>query len=196
MDTRTGVNRYNCKTHGIEPRTHKRSKDIPIDCVFGSVSFQISKGGFLSFGKLMSNHQGGGYIPKFLLYGYIPPQPHFCHAKRLKITDPRVVENYLTYLHIAKQDHDLFQSMENIHKVAIYPLIERIFDRYEEIDVVVGKLMDDSEEQCQNLHTGSIPSSPAYKKVCMELEYWLNRRLYIKMSIITSENCLYFKNYI
>ena len=64
------------KKHGKGPKTYNRSKDAPIDCVFGSASLQISKGGFLSFGRLMSDHRGVWVdIPKFLLYGYNPPQP-------------------------------------------------------------------------------------------------------------------------
>ena len=55
------------------------------------------------------------------------------------------------------KDHDLFQRMKDIHKVAIYPLTEIIIDRYEEIDVIAGKLMDDVEEKCGHLHTGLIP---------------------------------------
>ena len=69
-----------------------------------------------------------------------PPtsQPPFYHARQLKMTDPRVVEKYITYLHSSMQYHDLFQSMEDIHKIEIYPLIERTIDRCEEIDVIVG----------------------------------------------------------
>ena len=44
------------KKYGLGPKTHKHSKDAPIDCVFGSVSFQIPKGGFLSFEKFTSDH--------------------------------------------------------------------------------------------------------------------------------------------
>ena len=77
------------------------------------------------------------------------------------------------------QDHDLFQRMEDIHKVTIYLLTERIIDRYEEI-VNVVKLMDETKYQCRHLHTGLITWSLAYKKVCIELEYWLNRTSYLK----------------
>ena len=37
--------------------------------------------------------------------------------------------------------------------------------------------MDEMEEQYMHLHTGSIPFR--LKKVCIELEYWLNRRSYL-----------------
>ena len=46
------------KKYGLVPINQKYSKDAPLDYIFGSVSFQISKGVFLSFGKLMSDHRG------------------------------------------------------------------------------------------------------------------------------------------
>ena len=102
------------------------------------------------FGHLISDHRGVWVdIPKFLLYGYNPPQPQFFHARRLKITDPRVVEKYLTYLHCAMKDHDLFRQMDEIHKDTRCPLTTRIIDRYEEIDLIVGRLMDEAEKQCR-----------------------------------------------
>ena len=69
--------------------------------------------------------------------------------------------------------------MEDIHKVAIYPLTERTIDRYEEIDTAARKLTNDTEKQCRHLHKGSITWSLVYKKVWMELEYWVNRRSYL-----------------
>ena len=38
--------------HGLGPRTYKRSKDSPIDCFFGSSTLKISRGRYLSFGRL------------------------------------------------------------------------------------------------------------------------------------------------
>ena len=60
--------------HGACPKTHIRSKDAPIECIFGSAHFNIARGGFLSFTKLLSDHRGVWVdFPKFLLYGYNPP---------------------------------------------------------------------------------------------------------------------------
>ena len=44
--------------HDDCPRTHLRSKNEPIDCIFGSASFSIGQGRFLSFNKLLSDHRG------------------------------------------------------------------------------------------------------------------------------------------
>ena len=120
----------------------------------------------------MSDHRGVWVdIAKLLLYGYTPPQPHFFNTRRLKLDDPRVVARYLTYLHSSMQDHDLFNRMNELHTASRYPLPQYLIDNYEEIDCLVGRLMDEAEQQCRKLRTGTIPWSPAYKRACQALEY-------------------------
>ena len=165
--------------HGVCPVTCNKSAQDPIDVIFGSPNLKISKGGLLSFGKLMSDHRGLWIdIPKFLLYGYNPTQPVFPSARRLKLQDPRVVTKYLTYLHNSMQDNDLFMKMDALHKNATSPLSQRMIDEYESMDVLICRLMDEAERQCRKLRTGSIPWSPAYKNACLLLEYWYKRRSY------------------
>ena len=107
--------------HGTCPKTNDRSKDSPVDCIFGSVSLKISKGGFLSFGRLLSdNRDVWMYIPKFLLYRYNPPKLVFHGERKLKLTDSRVAEKYCTYLHCAMRDNDLFKRMDGVHRNALY----------------------------------------------------------------------------
>ena len=88
------------KRHGPGPKTHERSKDAPIDCIFGSAQLSISMGGFLSFGKLMGDHRGLWVdIPRALLFGHNAPYSHLFKARRLKIIDPWVVKNTkITYM--------------------------------------------------------------------------------------------------
>ena len=166
--------------HGPAPKTHLRSKDAPIDCIFATAHFGIRKGGFLSFHKLLSDHRGIWVdIPKFMLYGYNPPQPIFPSARRLKLNDPRVVQKYLTFLYHEMDKHDLFHRMDSIHKRAKLAFPSHLKKEYEAIDQLVCKLMDAAERQCRRLHTGAIAWSPTYKKACLELLYWLHRRTYI-----------------
>ena len=35
--------------------------------------------------------------------------------------------------------------------------------------------MGEAEDNCRKLHTGEVPWSPAYKKVCIILLYWYMR---------------------
>ena len=55
------------KKHGRGSKIYNRSKDDPIDCIFGSTILKISKGRFLSFGRLLSDYRGVWVdIPKYL----------------------------------------------------------------------------------------------------------------------------------
>ena len=69
--------------------------------------------------------------------------------------------------------HDLFKQMYDINRDTVYPFSERLTDSYKEIDMLVGKMVDEVEDQCRTLDTGSIPWFPAYKWSCLELEYRL-----------------------
>ena len=94
--------------HGHSPRTHIRSKNSTIDCIFGSPHLQIRKGGFLSFSKLMSGYRGLWIdLPKILIYGYNPPQPSTFKARKLKIGDPRVVKKYISYVLEKAKDQNI-----------------------------------------------------------------------------------------
>jgi len=65
------------KQHGYDsaPRTHTRSKNSPIDCIFASAQISSALSGFLAFGKVDGDHRGlWADIPKMLLLGCkIPP---------------------------------------------------------------------------------------------------------------------------
>ena len=165
--------------HGAGPKTYKRSKDAPIDCIFGSAHLGIKQGGFLSFDNLMGDHRGIWMdIPKFLLYGYNPPQINTYRARRLRLEDPRVVQKYQDYLYQAMVDQDLFYRMEIIHRATTYPLPQWLQEEYEKVDKIVCNLMDKAEAQCRKLRTGTIPWSPTYQKCNLVLEYWLMRKSY------------------
>ena len=165
--------------HGVCPPTHIKSKHDPLDCIFGSPSISIARGGFLSFHKLLSDHRGIWIdIPKFMLYGYNPPQPVFPSARRLKTNDPRVKKKYLSILFQEMTRRDLFKCMNHIHEYASSHLSDQIIKEYESIYASSAEAMAIAEKQCRKLHTGAHYWSPAYKKACLTLEYWYKRRSY------------------
>ena len=165
--------------HGPGPKTYERSKNSPIDCIFGTPQIRMTSGGFLSFGKLMGDHRGIWIdVPSHIIYGYNPPHPTLFQARRLKVLDPRVVKKYQDHLHASMQSKDLFYRMESLHKRTVFPLPEHLCHEYEEIDRIVTALMDNAEKQCRKLHTGSIPWSPIYKNSCQLVLYWLMRKSY------------------
>ena len=172
-----GLENVIAKKHGRGPTTYNRSNKDAIDHIFGTANFNIQSGGFLAYGRLLSDHRGLWVdIPNHMLYGYNPPQPVFHFARRLKLKDPRVVSKYLTFLHSSMREHDVFYKMDNLHRRTVYPLHTNLAEEYELLDTLICTLMDKAEKQCRKLHTGRIPWSPTYKKCCQTLEYWLNRR--------------------
>ena len=114
------------KKHGYEqaPRTHTRSKNSPIDCIFVSAQISCALGGFLSFRKLDSDHHRGLWvdIPKMILLGCnISPHTH-PGARRLKLHDPRIVEIYLELLHDSMCSKNIYHRMDHLHSATVYPL--------------------------------------------------------------------------
>ena len=57
-------------------------------------------------------------------------------------------------------------------------LPQRLIEEYEAIDLLVGRLIYQAEEQCRKLHIGTITWSPAYQRSSLALEYWLKRKSY------------------
>ena len=159
--------------HGsVGPRTCLRSKDSPIDCIFTSPQLRIRNGGLLSFGRLDSDHRGIWIdIPKFLIFGYNPPPLLHHNARRLKLNDPRVVTKYLSYLHAAMKDHNLFERMDSLHQRTVYPLTDAMATEYEELYALSNKLMEEAERQCRKLKMGSVAWSPAFARATNLVEY-------------------------
>ena len=78
------------------------------------------------------------------------------------------------------QDNELFNRIDKLHLASTYPLLQRLTDEYEDIHVMVGKILDTAKDQCWVLHTGTIQWPLAYKQACLQLKYWLNRIFYYK----------------
>ena len=166
--------------HGHGPRTCKRSKDSPIDCIFASPNLACKKGGFLSFSKLVSDHRGIWCdIPKALLFGFNPPPITHPNARRLIMEDPRVQEQYTTYVkeHLSRSD---MRDMNLIHQVATYPLQSAYAKEYERLYAHSSKVMTAAEKQCRKLRMGKTPWSPTYKKMMLTFEFWCQREDYAR----------------
>ena len=83
--------------NGANPKTYNMSKNRVLDCIFGSAGIVISKGRFLTFGRLQGDDHGvWAEIPTELIFGYNPPPIVHHSARRLNNNDPRVVGRYLT----------------------------------------------------------------------------------------------------
>ena len=53
-----GLDNLITKKHGKGPTTYNRSNVDAIDHIFGTPNFNIQSGGFLVYGRLLSNHRG------------------------------------------------------------------------------------------------------------------------------------------
>lgn len=86
-------------------------------------------------------------IPNHMLCGNNPPQLVFHFARRLKLNDPRVVSKYLSFLHSAMKEHDVFYRMDSLHRRTVYPLSTKLADEYEVLDELIYILMEKAEKQ-------------------------------------------------
>ena len=127
---------------------------------------RISKGRYLPFGILHSDHRGVWIdIPIKLLFGYKTPPIAYFGARRLKLIYPRVVKQHLELLYQAFHKHNLITRMDNLHQRTVYPLYLNLVEEYEDVDKLTEYLLEDTERRCRKLHTWESPWSPSYKKV-------------------------------
>ena len=148
-----GLENVIAKKHGKGPTSYNRSNEDTIDHIFGTPNFNIPSGGFLAYGRLLSDHRGLWVdIPNHMLYGYNPPQLVFHFARRLKLNDPRVAAKYLTYLHSAMMEHDVFYRMDNLHRRTVYPLPINLAEEYELLDTLICTLMDKAKKMQETSH--------------------------------------------
>jgi len=104
-------------------------------------------GGFLAFGKLLGDHRGLWIdVPKVLLLGCnIPPLLHPT-ARRLQLHDPCIVNRYLSILHDAMVEKNIYLAVE-----------------YEILDAEICTEMDLAEKKCRKLRMGAVKYFPTYK---------------------------------
>ena len=165
--------------HGTCPITYQRSHTDPIDCCFGDGSIRISKGGCLSFGRLISYHRGLWMdIPNEILFGFKPPPLTHPSARRLKMKDPRCVKRYNDMLHNDCEKEHMYQRMDTLHSTVSDPMTVQQMEEYEFLDAKLCKMMDNAELKCRKLNVGTVHWSPTYKRVNLVLEYWRMRKAY------------------
>ena len=133
--------------HGLELRTYKRSKDCPIDCCFDSPSIKVSRGGYLSFSRLQSDHRGVWInIPIRTLLGHRPPAITYFQVRRLKFVDPRIRKKYQKHLAKSCHLHDIFVRMDDLHRRTVYPLSSKLAKEYKQLDKEIEKHMENAEK--------------------------------------------------
>ena len=83
------------------PLTCTKSKDSPINAIFGTHNLAGTYSGIMAFGRMDSDHRVLWIdIPFILLFRYNPPSLLSPHARKLKLSDLRVVEKYALLIFI------------------------------------------------------------------------------------------------
>ena len=167
--------------HGYDaaPKTHTRSKDSPIDCIFASAQISCALGGYLAFGKLDGDHRGiWADMPKMLLLGCKIPPHTYPSARRLKLHDPRIMTKYLDLLHDDMMSKNIYFRMNFLHSKTVYPLTPAMADEYESLDEEICNCMDSAEKNCRKFCMGAVKFSPKYKAAVQTVELWKRRLAY------------------
>jgi len=155
------------------PPTCQRSRDSPIDAIFGPEHFTCWRGGYLTFDYLEGDHRGIWCdIPIEFLLGYNMPNPIHPGARRLKNDDPRIRKKYLSHLHTLLKTDDIYSKMTNLYKGAQKRWLPSDIFHFEEIDDSITSAMMTAEQRCRKLNMGMIKWSPHYQRACDKVTYW------------------------
>ena len=126
------------RQHSPCPRTQKRSKNSPIDFIFGSPGLQIRACGYLPFNRLVSDHRALWIdVEQTSFLGYKPPPLLAPAARRLKLEDPEVVSKYLSTLHSILLAKDVFNLASMLDSITTTPLPEWVIEIHEKLDRIL-----------------------------------------------------------
>ena len=110
-----------------------------------------------------------------------PPPIQHPDTRRLKIKDPRVVDRYITMLHDKCSKDNLYELMCELHSRVTpdMPLSIIMIQEFEALNKVTDAKKELCEERRRKLCCGAVPWSSTYKKVNLELDYWIMRQKYL-----------------
>ena len=127
----------NLHRHSDATTTYQQSKDCPIDGIYFSATLVANRGGILSFGRLVGDHQSlwieinENRLLGFWQHDITPPM-----EQKLCLADPRTIKKFNYTLHTSFVKHDIYQNIHYIHTWYIYPLptyIAQYFGRLEKL---------------------------------------------------------------
>ena len=62
--------------------------------------------------------------------------------------------------------------MDLLHRQTSHPLQQHQIEELKELDEELCSYMETAELSCRKIHMGSVPWSPTYKNVSLEIEHW------------------------
>ena len=164
--------------------THKKrapptftNGSFPIDEIFVSSSLEIKACGYLEHSR-----NGGDHWPVWVellkedaLGTTIPPVPTFA-ARRLKTSDPRVVNKYNKILEEQFEKYNIYNRALKLYNTMNGQLTPQQCTEYDLLDRDRDRAMKYAEKKCRKFHSGNIPWSPTIQLI-------RDQKLYIKLTI-------------
>ena len=138
---------FNLHRYSDDSITHQRSKDWRIDGIYCSDPLVANREVFLSFGRLLGDHQAlwieinGKMLLGFLKHDIILPM-----ARNLCLVDPITIKKFNDTLHTSFVKHDIYRNIRYIYNRAIYALLTHLAWDFERLDKLITQLMNAADK--------------------------------------------------
>ena len=167
----------------------------PIDTILCTAGIEVRSAGYLPFGTGVGDHR-----PLFVdvtisstLGVNLPPSKKIV-ARRLKLNDPRVINNYNAKLKNYFSRHSLSFHVKGLQENITQPLASSTALEYERLDKIRIGGMQYAEKHCRKLTMGGVPWTPELTRIKLTIEVWqlVIRRL--KGCLVSARTILRKKN--
>ena len=134
----------------------------PIDGIWATIGLEISNGGFCNFEEGLPGNHRTLWIDLTYQQAFGHRQPAITRkaARRLQMSDPRVMKKYIKYRKAHARKHNLRRKHIATEKQATYPADPTSNQSYEANDAITVEGMHEAERKCRRFRGGGVPWSP------------------------------------
>lgn len=156
-----------------QPATFHRGV-LPIDGIFVSHSVQVSKGGFLPFGFIPSDHRGLWIeVSMDSAFGFSTPKLVYPSARALNTSLPKVRKEWTKLYTEFIQRHKLNEKLFTLEMECNgQPLNENQIVRYEKIMKLRHEGLIYAEKRCRKIRAGGVQYSEEVGIARLAIELW------------------------
>ena len=172
------------------PATQNRNtKRQPIDGIWISSCIFISAGGYLPFGDAcQSDHRMIWIELQYsIAFGQRSPEIVKLKPKRLKTSDPRLIQKFNIQVKRAMRDKGFRKRYDNFRtRTEREEISDEIIEQYNAIDCEDLEIRDDVQSRIRKLNMGGVPWSPKLQPYRNTIELWKmikKKRTGIKISV-------------
>ena len=145
----------------------------PIDGIFVSHSLQIAQGGYLPYGYIHSDHRMLWIdLTTSSALGFKLPILISPKARRLQVTDPKVLKRWKAAYTNYVREHNLHLKVFQLESEASQPLIPSQLNQLNSIMTERSLAIKYADKHCRKLKTGDVPFSPQRQKQHTTMELW------------------------